>query len=325
MATTTTNLLALAKVALSDEDAAVALMTSLRWPNGVACPRCGGADPWKITPKAAKGRRTARKGLYQCRACKRQFSVTTGSVFESSHLPLSKWLMAIHLMSASKKGMSAHQLHRMIGCTYRAAWFMMHRLRYAMTQNTGLFSGTVEVDETYVGGKRRVGRYSYEGKGGRPGPKDQTKAPVVALVERGGRALAFPVERVDGATLQAAVRERTIPAESDMMTDQWQGYMGFANGFKSHSHIPHDRKIYVRGNVHTNTVEGFFAILKRGIMGTFHHVSRGHLHRYCDEFAFRYSYRSALGVTDGERAAMIVLGAEGKRLTYKQPAGNRAA
>lgn len=157
MATGTENLINLAKAALTNEDAAVELMTRMRWPNGVACPKCGGADPYKLTPKAQPGR-PASRGLYKCSQCKRQFSVTTGSVFEASHMPLSKWLMAIHLMSASKKGLSAHQLHRMLGVTYRAAWFAMHRLRYAMATNAGLFqklTGTVEVDETYVGGKQK--------------------------------------------------------------------------------------------------------------------------------------------------------------------------
>jgi transposase-like protein len=208
MATTTPkNLNDLAKVAFSDESAAVELMTCLRWPSGVACPRCGGADPYRLTPKAQPGR-PARRGLYKCKACKQQFSVTTGTVFESSHLPLSKWLMAIHLMSASKKGMSAHQLHRMLGVTYKAAWFVMHRLRHAMATNQSVFtqlSGTVEVDETYVGGRRRIGPSKKEDRvklaTGRPAPKDKKLTPDVALVERGGRLRLFPVERVDGRTL----------------------------------------------------------------------------------------------------------------------------
>lgn len=318
----------LAKAAMSSEDAAVELMTRLRWPNGVACPRCGGCDPYKLTPKAQPGR-PARRGLYKCQACKRQFSVTTGSVFEASHLPLSKWLMAIHLMSASKKGMSAHQLHRMLGITYRAAWFVNHRLRFAMSSNAGLFaklSGTVEADETYVGGKRRAGGRNRNGKIsiGRPQPNDDTKIPVVALVERKGRAVAFPVERVDGKTLQEAIRSR-VHLNAHMMTDELHAYDGLSMGFTQHDTIKHTKGVYAIGNVHTNTVEGFFALLKRGIVGSFHHVSKGHLHRYCDEFAFRYSTRSAMGYTDGQRAAEMVLGAEGKRLTYQKRAASGAA
>lgn len=325
MATETKNLTDLAKIAFSDESAAVELMTRLRWPSGVACPHCGGADPYKLTPKAQPGR-PARRGLYKCAACKKQFSVTTGTVFESSHVPASKWLFAIHLMSASKKGMSAHQLHRMLGITYKAAWFVMHRLRYAMATNADLFgklSGTVEADETYIGGRRRLGPTNKADRAalatGRPGPKDKKLTPVVALVERGGRLALFPVERVTGETLQNEIRAR-VDLNSHMVTDELKAYDGLDMGYAAHSTINHSEKKYVRGNVHTNTAEGVFSLLKRGITGSFHHVSKGHLHRYCDEFAFRYNTRTALGYTDAQRAAELVLGGEGKRLTYKQPA-----
>jgi transposase-like protein len=330
MAKTHQNLTDLAKVAFSNEDAAVELMTQLRWPSGVACPKCGGADPYKLTPKAQPGR-PARKGLYKCRACRKQFSVTTGSVFEATHVPLSKWLMAIHLMSASKKGMSAHQLHRMLGITYKAAWFINHRLRFAMAANMGLFtklSGTVEVDETYVGGRRRLGPTNKEDreklKTGRPGPKDKKLTPVVALVERGGRMAMFPVDRVTGATLQSEIRKR-VDLKANMVTDELHAYDGLSMGFASHKTIKHSAKEYVRGDVHTNTVEGVFSLLKRGITGSFHHVSKGHLHRYCDEFSFRYNTRTKLGYTDSMRAAELVLGAEGKRLTYQSRSGASAA
>jgi hypothetical protein len=233
--------------------------------------------------------------------------------------------MALHLISASKKGISALQLQRMLGLTYRAAWFMAHRLRYAMQAETFLMSGQVEVDETYVGGKRRAGSRK-DGRTtltGRPGPNDKTKSAVVALVERRGRAVAFPVERVDGKTLQDAIRSRVRPS-AHMLSDELHAYDALAMGFASHNTIKHTRGEYVRDDVHTNTVEGFFSLLKRGIVGTFHHVSKGHLHRYCDEFAFRYTNRIALGVDDAERAKRIVFGAEGKRLTFKQPSGARA-
>lgn len=310
------------------EDEAIALLESIRWPNGAACPHCGGADPYRLTPKATTTTRV-QKGLWKCSQCRKKFTVKVGTIFEASHIPCSKWLMAAHLLMASKKGISAHQLHRMLGVTYRAAWFMAHRLRHAASQDGSLFkmSGVVEVDETYVGGKRRQGLRT-NGRTlltGRPGPSDAVKTPVVALVERKGRAFAFPVERVDGKTLQNAIRSRTRPKATFMMSDELHAYDALDMGFAGHATVTHSRGEYVRDNAHTNTVEGFFALLKRGIMGTFHHVSKGHLHRYCDEFAFRYSNRVALGVSDDERARLLVMAGEGKRLTYKQPSGTRAA
>jgi transposase-like protein len=310
--------------AFRSEDEAIAMLESLRWPNGAACPHCGGADPYRLTPKSTTKTRT-QIGLWKCSACRKKFTVKVGTIFEASHIPVSKWLMAIHLLSASKKGMSAHQFHRMLGITYPAAWFMAHRLRHAMAEDgTFMLSGAVEVDETYVGGKRRVGQYGYEGKGGRPAPHDVTKTPVVALVERKGRALAFPVERVDGRTLQDAIRSRTRKS-SAMMSDELHAYDGLSMGFQGHDTVKHSGGEYVRGEVHTNTVEGFFSIFKRGLVGTFHHVSKGHLHRYCDEFAFRYTHRAALGVNDDGRARLLVRAAEGKRLTFKEPSGTCAA
>jgi transposase-like protein len=311
--------------AFRNEDEAIALLERLRWPNGAACPHCGGADPYRLTAKATTKTRTQR-GLWKCSQCRKKFTAKVGTVMESSHIPVSKWLMALHLISASKKGMSALQFQRMLGVTYRAAWFMAHRLRHAMAHDGFILDGTVEVDETYVGGKRRVGRYGYETKNavGRPGPKDKTKTAVVALVQRDGRAIAFPVQRVDGATLQSAIRQR-VSLMADMMSDELHAYDGLSMGFKSHNTIKHSSGVYAVGNVHTNTVEGFFSLLKRGIVGTFHHVSKGHLHRYCDEFAFRYSTRVALGIDDETRTKMLVAATEGKRLTFKQPSGNRAA
>jgi transposase-like protein len=237
-------------------------------------------------------------------------------VFEGSHIPVAKWLMAIHLMSASKKGMSAHQLHRMLGITYRAAWFMNHRLRYAMATGQGIFAkltGTVEMDETYVGARRVRGS-----KRGRPGP-DSHKAPVVALVQRGGRVRMFPVERVTGETLRASLKAHVEPTAT-LMTDELPAYRKPGRELAKHETVNHQAGEYVRGEAHVNTAEGVFSLLKRGINGSFHHVSKGHLHRYCDEFEFRWNNRAALGVNDSDRAANLVLGAEGKRLTYKMPA-----
>jgi len=300
------------------EEQAIALLERMRWPNGVACPHCGGADPYKLkAKKATTGKRAARPGLWKCSQCRKQFTVKVGTIFEQSHIPVSKWLMAIHLIASSKKGMSAHQFHRMLGVTYRAAWFMAHRLRHAMSADSSLpLAGIVEVDETYVGGKRR------HGKRGRPGESSH-KAPVVALVQRGGEARIFPMGRVTTQNLKKALHAHVHPV-AHVMTDEFVSYQHATHGYR-HETVKHTDGEYVRGNVHTNTVEGVFSLLKRGINGTFHHVSKGHLHRYCSEFEFRHNNRIALGVDDTERAARIVFGAEGKRLTFKQPSGASAA
>lgn len=306
------NLAVLAKC-FSDEDAARELLEEMRWGKGGAvCPKCGGDNPYKLTPKATSTK-PGRKGLYKCRACRKQFTVTVGTIFEDSHIPISKWLLGIHLICASKKGMSAHQLHRMLGITYKAAWFMAHRLRHAMTQEpfTTKLQGVIEIDEAYIGGKRKQGKGRIPANGGR-------KVAIMALVERGGRARAFPIERVDSATLHANVVKHVNPRGSELMTDDNSITGGSVVAGMRRQSVNHSRGEYVRGEVHSNTVEGFFSLLKRGIVGSFHHVSTGHLHRYCDEFAFRYSAR---GVSDGERSKLLVKCAEGKRLTYKQPAG----
>jgi len=310
----TVNLSALAKY-FSDEEAARELLEKMRWgASGAVCPKCGGDNPYKLTAKATS-QKPGRKGLYKCRACRKQFTVTVGTIFEDSHIPISKWLLGIHLICASKKGMSAHQLHRMLDITYKAAWFMAHRLRYAMSQEpfASKLSGIVEVDEAYIGGKRKDGR-------GRIPANSGKKVAVVALVERQGRAVAFPIERVDSATLHAAIVKHVDPRKSELMTDDHTIYGGDQVAGMRRQSVRHSQGEYVRGTVHSNTVEGFFSLLKRGIVGSFHHVSTGHLHRYCDEFAFRYSART---MTDGERGKLLVLGAEGKRLTYKQPAGTQ--
>lgn len=304
----TQNLSKLAKY-FSDETAARELLEEMRWNGNPTCPHCGGLEPYKLTPRKP-GAKT-RPGLYKCKACRKQFTVTVGTVFEDSRIPISKWLLGIHLISSSKKGMSAHQIHRMLGISYKAAWFMMHRLRYAMRSGplAALMTGTVEVDETYIGARKKRGT-----KRGRPGP-DSHKTPVVALVERGsGRVRAFPMHRVNAENLKEAIDTYVHP-DARMVTDELRAYTKI--GRENHETVNHGMGEYVRGDVYSNTAEGFFSLLKRGINGAFHHVSRGHLGRYCDEFAFRYENRKA---TDGERATMIVTGAEGKRLTYQQPA-----
>jgi transposase-like protein len=324
------NLSTLAKE-FSDEDAARELLEKWRWPNGAACPHCGGCDPYKLTPRATS-KKPGRKGLYKCRACRKQFTVTVGTVFEDSRIPISKWMMGAHLLASSKKGISAHQLHRNLGISYKAAWFMAHRLRFAMASGpmAELLKGVVEADETYVGGRRRIGPTNKADRAklavGRPGPKDKKLTPVVAMVERGGRVRVMPVARVNYETMRATLVDNIDTANAHLMTDELPVYPKTAvnAGFKRHQMIRHMDKQYVRGNVHTNTVEGFFSLLKRGINGTFHHISKGHLHRYCSEFEFRYNTRTALGYTDGERASLLVKGAEGKRLTYKMPSGPSA-
>lgn len=299
----TVDLSSLAKQ-FSDEDAARAYLEALRWPNGVACPRCGSiAGPYRLQSRPGS---TTRKGVWKCRACRRQFTVTVGTIFEDSHIALSKWLLAIHLLCASKKGISAHQLHRMLGLTYKSAWFMAHRIRYAMTQPplVDKLKGIVEADETYVGGKRH----------GKRGRGADNKTPVVALVERKGRVRSFPMEQVTGKNLRAALRENIEPSAT-LMTDDFKSYKTFAAGdFADHQTVNHSEREYVRGDAHVNTAENFFSIVKRGIVGVYQHVGKPHLHRYLGEFDFRYNSRD---VKDGVRAALAAQGAEGKRLTYK--------
>ena len=306
----------------ADEDKAREYLEFLRWGNaGPVCPRCGGDSPYRLTAKA-DSKTPGRRGLLKCRACRKQFTVTVGTVFEDSHVKLTKWIQAIYLIGASKKGISAHQLHRMLGVTYRAAWFMAHRLRYAMEAGslTAPLSGIVEVDEAYVGGKRKSGKGRKPADGGR-------KVAVAVLVERGGRVRAMPMQRVDGASMTAAIREH-VAAGSTLMTDETNIYPGpkvpsgqrQIAGMTRHM-VNHGAGEYVRGEAHTNTAEGFISLLKRGIVGTFHHVGKGHLGRYATEFEFRYNIRH---LADKDRPVVLVAGAEGKRLTYKQPAGTRS-
>jgi transposase-like protein len=264
----TTDALNLSKLAkyFSDEDAARDLLEEMRWgKDGAVCPKCGGADPYKITPKA--GSKT-RKGVYKCRACRKQFTVTVGTVFEDSHIPLSKWLLAIHLLASSKKGMSAHQLHRNLGISYKAAWFMAHRLRYAMKQGpmAALLDGTIEVDETYVGAKVKPGHRRDKRRPLKP------KTPVVALVERGtGRVRTTIMPRVTSVNLAKMLNQRVDFNRSRILTDEAPMYG--AIDLPGHETVNHHSGEYVHGDVHTNTVEGFFSLLKRGINGVYHHVS----------------------------------------------------
>jgi transposase-like protein len=292
----------------SDEASARELMESLRWPNGPVCPFCQSTNAYKLTAKSGS-KRPVRAGVYKCANCRRQYTITVGTIFEDTRIPLHKWLMAIYLMCASKKGISAHQLHRMLGITYKSAWFMCHRIRYAMTQAplNELLSGTVEVDETYVGGKPR---------GNSKARKVSKKVAVMALVERGGEARAMTVKSVDAKSVYDVMMQH-ISNQAHVMTDGSPVYYRTGADFPTHSVIDHNKE-YVNGNVHINTAEGWFALLKRGLMGTFHHVSEQHLDRYAIEFCFRYNRRKD---EDGDRAVDAVVMAKGKRLYYKTPLG----
>lgn len=269
----------------ADAEKAREYLEGIRWPDGPVCPHCGGFERVsRITGK------TARPGLIFCGDCRRQFTVTVGTVFARSKIPLNKWVMTVHLMCASKKGISAHQIHRMIGVTYKTAWFMCHRIREAMQEDGGIMGqggGAVEIDETYWGnekGKRKQRGYEHKMK-------------IVTLVERGGRARSHHVPSVNARTLAPIIMEK-VAADANVMTDEARVYIKFGKQFASHGVVKHGIKEYVRGDIHTNTIEGFFSILKRGLVGTFHHVSEQHLKRYACEFDFRYNYRTKMGYSD---------------------------
>jgi transposase-like protein len=297
----------------SDEDAARELLEKMRWPNGPVCPRCKSTIAYRLTPRV-ESKRPVRKGVLKCKACRKQFTVTVGTIFEASHIPLSKWLLAIHLLCSSKKGMSAHQLHRMLGIKYQSAWFMAHRIRYAMAQEplASKLSGIVEVDETYVGGKAKnmhasVRREKIKGRG------TVGKAPVVTLVEREGRVKSIYMQDVTGDNLKEAMQDCIVPM-AQIMTDESPSYSFAQDEFAGHESVNHKAGEYVRGDAHVNTSESVHALLKRGIIGTYHHVSKFHLHRYLSEFDFRFNNRR---IRDGERTLEAVKGFEGKRLMYR--------
>jgi transposase-like protein len=294
-----------------DETKAREWLEARLWPEGPICPKCGVVDQATLL----KGK-SHRPGLYQCNACREPFTVTVGTLYERSHVPLNKWLGATYLMMASKKGMSALQISRMIGVTYKTAWFLCHRIRESLRDNTGPLGGEgmiVEADETYVGGKDK-NRHKSQRTGHDAVSK---KEPVVALVERGGRVRSHHVKDVNSKNLRP-IMESQIHAATHLMTDQSTIYPAIGKGFAQHSTVNHGIDEYVRGDVSTNTVESYFAILKRGIVGTFHHVSAEHLKRYVGEFDYRYNERIALGVNDMMRFEKSVPGIVGKRLTYRR-------
>jgi transposase-like protein len=291
---------------LHDEPTAYAWVEARLWPNGPVCPHCGGFA--RISKMQGK---STRIGVYKCYQCRKPFTVKVGTVFEDSHVPMHYWLQAMYLMCASKKGVSSNQLHRTLNVTLKTAWFMSHRLREAM-RITGLApmggaGGIVEVDETFIGRLEGV-------------PKQKAgfghKNVVLTLVERGGAARSFHIDSTSCADVEGIMRAN-IRKESRLMTDEATHYKAIGGEFASHESVNHGAKEYGRGIVHTNTVEGFYSVFKRGMKGVYQHCSERHLHRYLAEFDFRYSNRIRLGVDDVGRTERAIKGIVGKRLTYR--------
>lgn len=292
-----------------DADKAREYLEAQVWPNGPICPHCGVIGKhWLM-----KGKST-RPGLLKCADCREPFTVTVGTVFERSKIPLNKWLLAVYLLCSSKKGMSSHQLHRTLGVTYKTAWFMTHRIRKAMeTRNREPMGGSgkvVEADETYWG-RTEAAKSAKRITGG-----DQ-KMKIFTLIERGGDARSFHVPAVTGKTLAPILRSQ-VATDTHLMTDEARTYINVGKEFAQHSTVNHGDKEYARGIAHVNSAESFFNILKRGLIGTYHHVGEQHLQKYVSEFDFRYNHRAKLGVTDAERADKALKGIAGKRLTYRR-------
>ncbi len=291
----------------TDETAARAALEAVRWPNGPVCPHCGSVDD-NVTKMEGKAH---RPGLYHCKGCRGQFSVTVGTVYERSKIPLHKWLFATHLLAAGKKGTSAHQIHRMLGITYKSAWFMCHRIREAMKDTSSLPIGGggkhIEADETYIGTK----------KGYNKARSTHHKHAVFTLVERSGKARSFHVDKVTAKRLDEIMRANAS-IESTLNTDEALRYVKMGKPFAKYQVVNHGKGQYGLGDHTTNSVEGFFSIFKRGMKGVYQHCGEQHLQRYLAEFDFRYSNRAKLGVTDKEPADKALKGIEGKRLTYRR-------
>jgi len=311
----------LAKKYFHDEEAAFCHLESILWADGTVCPHCGSIDrAGKLNGVAGKNGKV-RHGLWKCYGCRKQFTVRVGTVFECAHVPLPKMLQAVYLLCSSKKGISSHQLHRTLEVTYKTAWFLSHRIREAMRDGTlapmGGAGGIVEVDETFIG--------TIEGEGGKKAKRRRArmnqggythKNVVLTLVQRGGSARSFHVDSTSIAQIVPIVRAN-VRRESDLMTDEARHYQAIGKEYASHGTVEHSKEEYVRDEVHTNTVEGFYSIFKRGMKGIYQHCSEKHLHRYLCEFDFRYSNRVRLGVDDQARARKALRGIVGKRLTYR--------
>lgn len=296
-----------------DEAKAFKLVESLVWPLGPVCPFCGAMDRIYVLEGVKNKSGVVRPGLKKCGHCSKQFTVRKNTIFEDSHIPLGKWLMAIHLMCASKKGVSAAQLQRELSLTYRSAWFMCHRVRLAMAQSPLAeklggpgTSGIVEVDETYVGGDPNKNKHANH--------VHKKKPIVMTLVERDGRARTFPIPNTRMSTMQLPIRA-TVDDTAHIVTDKHKSYVGLERDFASHGTIDHSKE-YVRGILHTNFAESYHSLLKRSIVGTFHHVSQQHLPMYLHEFEFRWNSRKE---TDGVRTEKAISGVKGKRLMYRDP------
>src|SRR6202045_3273660 len=293
-----------------NEEAAYAFVEARVWPNGPVCPKCGGVE--RISKMGGK---STRIGAYKCYQCRKPFTVKVGTVFEASHVPMHLWLQAMFLLCSSKKGISSNQLHRTLGVTLKTAWFMSHRIREAMrvvgVVPMGGSGGIIEVDETFIGRVEGV-------------PKQRSgsahKNVVMTLVERGGSARSFHIDSTRPADVEGIMRAN-IRKEARLMTDEGRHYKAIGREFASHESVDHNAHEYGRGVVHTNTVEGFYSVFKRGMKGVYQHCHEKHLHHYLSEFDFRYSNRSKLGVEDVERYAKAISGAAGKRLYYQDPMG----
>jgi transposase-like protein len=309
----------LSKPYFHDEAEAFKFVESIIWPQGPHCPKCGAVE--RITSIKPNPEKRVRYGLKKCGHCKAQFTVRMGTIFEESKLPMTKWLQAIYLMCASKKGVSAHQLGRVLEVTYKTAWFLAHRIREAMRSGElapfGGQGGPVEVDETFIGVDP-----AYTG----PNSAYHGKIKVLALVDRStGRAKSMVVDKLNAAEI-APILSDNIAREARLMTDEAQLYKSLGWNFADHGVVNHSREEYVSlqdRTIHTNTIEGFFSIFKRGMKGVYQHASKKHLHRYLAEFDFRYSKRIALGVDDQARAVALLEGVVGKRLTYRGGANQR--
>lgn len=296
-------------LACGDEASAVEMLEELRWGDSPCCPTCGSVNVYRMTGRDGRREKNFR---WRCRDCKVSslFSVRTGTVMEQTRIPLRYWCWAFWQLCSSKKGMSAKQIQRQTGLSYKSSLFLLHRVRFAMADMGGVkFTGTVEVDETYVGGKPRYKGNNKRGRGTK-------KTPVVGMVERNGRVRTRVVPDVTAATLKGAIRE-VVDNQARIMTDELSAYSGIGAEFAGgHSFVTHSAKQYVNGDVHTNTIEGVFSLIKRGMYGVYHNVSKQHLHRYLAEFDFRWNNRKA---TDGMRTIAAIRGAEGKRLMYREP------